>query len=128
MDQRPDLSNKRSTSITLLAIFLVIQGVLELLGIPTAFVSFNGTLATGLGITNLIITLAIFVLVWGLWTLKPWVSFWIAAVEALSLAVRVFTLFQPHANILSILLRMILPLLILIGLFVSQNRRTAFHL
>lgn len=121
MNQRTDVTNKRPIGIIILAILLVFQGSLELLGIPTAFVSFSGALATGLGITNLFIAIAVFILAWGLWTLKLWAFWTTAIIEALSLVVRLFTLFQPNANVVSILLRMVLPLLILVYLLANRN-------
>jgi len=127
MDTISDVTNKRLTSITFLVIIVVLQGSLELLGIAAAFVAFNSALATGVGIANLSITVATFVLAWGLWKLKPW-AFWATVViESLSLAVRLFTILQPHANVSSILLRMILPILILVYLFANHNIRAAFR-
>ncbi len=127
MDNISDVTNKRVTGITILVIMVLIQGVFELLGIATAFVAFNGVLATGVGIANLSLAVVTFVLVWGLWTLKPW-AFWATVViEALSLVVRLFTILQPNAYVSSILLRMILPLLILVYLFANRNIRAAFR-
>ena|SRR5436190_10530396 len=127
MGNMSDVTNKRLTGITILVIVLVIQGCLELFGIATAFVAFNGALATGVGIANLCITVAIFVLAWGLWTMKPW-AFWATVViEALSLVVRLFTIIQPNANVSSNLLRMILPILILVYLFANRNIRASFR-
>jgi uncharacterized membrane protein (DUF2068 family) len=127
MDNMSDVTNKRLTGITILVIMLVLQGGLELLGIATAFVAFKGVLATGIGIANLSLVVATFVLVWGLWTLKPW-AFWATVIiESLSLILRLFTIFQPNANVSSILLRMILPILILIYLFANRNIRAAFR-
>src|SRR5260370_6430617 len=114
MENISDVTNKRPTGITILVIILVIRGCLELLGIATAFVSFNGPLATSLGIANLIITIATFVLVWGVWTLKPW-AFWATVVIAsFSIVVRLFTIIQPNANVTSIIFSMILPIAILL--------------
>lgn len=127
MDNISDVANKRLIGITILVIMVLIQGVFELLGIATAFVAFTGVLATGVGIANLSLAVATFVLVWGLWTLKPW-AFWATVViEALSLVVRLFTILQPNAQVSSILLRMILPLLILVYLFANRNIRAAFR-
>jgi hypothetical protein len=124
MDRPSDLTSRRSIGITLLAIFLVLQGAFEFLGISAVFVSFDGTFATALGIINLMITLAVLVLAWGTWTLKPW-AFWIGVVEVLSLGVRFFTLFQPNANVPSLLLRMVFPLFILVWVLAIQKRRIA---
>ena len=99
MDNISDVANKRLIGITILVIMVLIQGVFELLGIATAFVAFTGALATGVGIANLSLAVATFVLVWGLWTLKPW-AFWATVViEALSLVVRLFTILQPNAQV-----------------------------
>ena len=127
MDRQAGLVSTRSLATIILSILLALQGAFELMGIPAAFVSFTGPLATSLGLINLLITLAIVVLAWGVWTRRPWVV-WIAVVEVLCLGIRVFALSQPNANTTSLLLRMLFPLLIFAWLFAirlyqsSQNR------
>lgn len=123
MDRQVGFGSTRSPAVIVLSILLALQGAFELMGIPAAFVSFTGLLATSLGLINLLVTLAIVALAWGVWTRRPW-AVWIAVVEVLCLGIRVFALFQPNANTTSLLLRMLFPLLIFVWLFASRAYRT----
>lgn len=118
----------RPLGATIIAILLVIQAILELFGVVAALTAF-GSGAGGISIALIDLALAILslVLVYGLWALKRWAFWAVVVIEVLSIAQHMFALTQPHANVASLIIRMIIPIAILIYFLADRRIRAAYR-
>lgn len=142
---RVETLQKRPGGVTVIAVLLGIEGILEIIiGIliltASLFISHrvivhgHTTIATAinvvggvLGVLPLIVGIITLIFSWGLWTLKRW-AFWATIViAALNILVALPTIFQVHPNILSFVIRVIVPIIILLYFLFFPQVRHAFH-
>src|SRR5260370_16965013 len=98
-------TTKRPLGITIIAILLFIQAVFE---IVTGIFSFIGHIITNplsgllVGWIPLVVGILLFILAWGLWTLKPW-AYWVTLVlDLVNLVLHFLGYSQPHSPLLVI--------------------------
>jgi hypothetical protein len=137
---------KRPTGVTIIAILLGIEGILEIifgiLILATSFfishrVTINGhtVVATAVNVVGgflggipLIIGILTLIFTWGLWMLKRW-AFWATIViAALNIVIVLPELFQAHPNIFSFIIRIIVPIIILLYFLLYPQVRHAFRM
>lgn len=142
---RVDTLHRRPGGVTLIAVLLGIEGILEIIvGIllltASLFISHrvtvhgHTTIATAINVLGgvlgglpLIIGILTLIFSWGLWMLKRW-AFWTTIVIAvLNILVALPTIFQVHPNIPSFVIRAIVPVLILLYFLFFPQVRHAFH-
>jgi uncharacterized membrane protein (DUF2068 family) len=121
---------KRPLGITIIAILVFIQAVIEIIfGI---FVFVGSTLASPavgllLGWIPLAIGVISFIVAWGLWTLKPW-AYWVTLIlEIISIISNLFNLGQPNHSLFGVISGGLVSLIIVIYLLVDGNVRRAFR-
>ena len=122
-------TTKRPLGITIIAILLFIQAVIEIVfGI---FVFVGSTIASPaagllLGWIPLAIGIISFIVAWGLWTLKPW-AYWVTLIlEIVNIVLHFLGYGQTH-SILAIISGGIISIIIVIYLLVDRNVRRAFR-
>ena len=122
-------TTKRPLGITIIAILLFIQAVFE---IVTGIFSFIGRIITNplsgllVGWIPLVVGILLFILAWGLWTLKPW-AYWVTLVlEIVNIVLHFLGYGQTH-SILAIISGGIISIIIVIYLLVDGNVRRAFR-
>jgi len=121
---------KRPLGITIIAILLFIQAIIEIIfGI---FVFVGSTIASPaagllLGWIPLAIGIISFIVAWGLWTLKPW-AYWVALiVEIINIISNLFNLGQPNHSVFGVISGGLVSIIIVIYLLVDGNVRRAFR-
>ena len=121
---------KRPLGITIISILMFIQAIFEII---VGFFSFFGSIIhnplSGLlvGWIPLLVGVLLFVLAWGLWTLKPW-AYWVTLiVEIISIVLNLFNLGRPEHSVLGVISGGIISLIIVIYLLVDGNVRRAFR-
>ncbi len=120
---------RRPLGITIISILLFIQAIFEIIVGIIAFV--GTTLASPLagllvGWIPLAIGVLLFILAWGLWTLKPWAYWATLIVEIVSIVTHFLGYGQTH-SILAIISGGIISIIIVIYLLVDGNVRRAFR-
>ena len=120
---------RRPLGITIIAILLFIQAVFE---IVVGIFSFFGHIITNplsgllVGWIPLAVGILLFILAWGLWTLKPW-AYWVTLVlEIVNIILHFLGYGQTH-SILAIISGGIISIIIVIYLLVDRNVRRAFQ-
>ena len=123
------MRRRRQFGITIIAILLFIQAVYE---IVFGIFSFFGHIITNplsgllVGWIPLAIGVLLFILAWGLWTLKPW-AYWVTLVlEIVNIILHFLGYGQTH-SILAIISGGIISIIIVIYLLVDRNVRRAFQ-
>lgn len=119
-------TRRRPLGVTILAILMGIQAVFFVIVGVIAIVAlaFVHPLAGLLASFILILGILSLILVWGLWTLKPWAFWATVALEAISLIQGLISITQNNgAGIGSI----VLPVIILVYFFADPNVRAAFR-
>ena len=122
-------TSKRPLGITIIAIILFIQAVFE---IVAGIISFFGHLITNplagllVGWVPLVVGILLFILAWGLWTLKPW-AYWVTLVlEIVNIVLHFLGYGQTHSP-LAIISGGIVSIIVVIYLLVDGNVRRAFR-
>lgn len=137
---------KRPLGVTIMAVLLGIQGLVELVIAALAIgalvalgshISASGHTTTGtvldvlgwvLGAIPLVLGVVTLILAFGLWALKRW-AFWATAFfSAIFLLRQVVEFIRPHDHIAWIIVGMIIPVVILLYLFVDPHVRQAFRI
>jgi uncharacterized membrane protein (DUF2068 family) len=120
---------RRPLGITIIAILLFIQAILEIIG---GFFSFFGSIIhnplSGLlvGWIPLVTGVLLFVLAWGLWTLRPW-AYWVTLIfEIVTIVLHILGFSQTH-SVIAIVSGGIISIIIVIYLLVDGNVRRAFR-
>jgi uncharacterized membrane protein (DUF2068 family) len=120
---------RRPLGITIIAILMFIQAVLEII---FGFFSFFGSIIhnplTGLlvGWVPLAVGVLLFILAWGLWTLKPWAYWATLILEIVNIVLHFLGYGQTH-SIFAIISGGIISIIIVIYLLVDRNVRRAFR-
>ena|SRR5215471_15154548 len=122
-------TTRRPLGITIIAILLFIQAVLEII---FGFFSFFGSVIhnplSGLlvGWFPLAVGVLLFILAWGLWTLKPW-AYWVTLIlEIINIVLHFLGYSQTH-SLFAIISGGIISIIIVIYLLVDGNVRRAFR-
>jgi len=140
-----DTPRKRPVGVTIIAVLLGIQGILEvLIGAGLLVFAFRtghtirigghttaGTivdiLGSVLGGTALVVGIITLIFTWGLWTLKRW-AFWATVIiVVLNILARLAGFIQSRPNITSIVISLIIPVAILLYFMVYPQVRHAFR-
>jgi len=122
-------TGRRPLGITIIAILLFIQAVLEIIA---GIFSFLGRLITNplagllVGWVPLVVGILLFILAWGLWTLKPWAYWATLVLEIVNIVLHFLGYGQTH-SILAIISGGIVSIIIVIYLLVDGNVRRAFR-
>ncbi len=137
---------QRPIGVTIMAVLLGIEGLLELIGgiiiivaanslsrtvishghrITAHFVSAVGIGIGGVGVVIGIITL---IFVFGLWTLRRWAFWAVVIIEGLSVLLGILALVRQTGTTGGIIAGMIIPVIILIYFLLDANVRRAFRI
>jgi uncharacterized membrane protein (DUF2068 family) len=137
---------QRPLGVTIMAVLLGIQGLLELIGgiiiilaanslshhiishghrITARFVDTFGIALGGVGVVVGIITL---LFVFGLWTLQRWAYWAVIIIEGLSLLIGVLELVRHTGTTGGIIAQMIIPAVVFLYFLVDANVRRAFRI
>ena len=123
-------TRRRPFGITIITILLFIQAIIQIIfGLFAFFGTTSLSVTAGLlvGWIPLAIGILLFVLAWGLWTIKPW-AYWITLVlEIINIVLNLFNLGQPNHSIFGILSGGIISIIIVIYMLVDRNVREAFR-
>ena len=123
-------TTKRPLGITIIAILLFIQAVIEILVGIFAFIGatlVNPAAGLLLGWIPLAIGIITFIVAWGLWTLKPW-AFWVTLiVEIINIVINLFSFGQPNHSVFGVISGGLVSVIIEIYLLVDGNVRRAFR-
>ncbi len=130
MQDLTSTTRRRPLGITIIAILLFIQAIVQII---FGLIAFFGTSALSLtagllvGWIPLAIGILLFVLAWGLWTLKPWAYWTTLVLEIINIVLNLFNLGQPNHSIFGILSGGIISIIIVIYMLVDRNVREAFR-
>ena len=120
---------KRPLGITIISILMFIQAIFE---IVVGFFSFFGSVIHDplsiflVAWIPLIMGILLFILAWGLWTLKPW-AYWVTLIlEIVNIVLHFLGYSQTH-SIFAIISGGIISIIIVIYLLVDGNVRRAFR-
>ncbi len=122
-------TERRPLGITIIAILLFIQAILEII---TGFFSFFGSIIhnplSGLlvGWVPLVVGVLLFILAWGLWTLRPWAYWATLILEIVNIVLHFLGYSQTH-SIFAIISGGIISIIIVIYLLVDRHVRRAFQ-
>jgi len=122
-------TERRPLGITIIAILMFIQAILEIVvGIFSFFGSIIHNPLAGLlvGWIPLIVGVLLFILAWGLWTLRPWAYWATLILEIVNIVLHFLGYGQTH-SILAIISGGIISIIIVIYLLVDRNVRRAFR-
>ena len=144
MMETPRQHRRRPLGVTIMAVLLGIQALLELIIGAVAVVAITSISRTirvhghtvtsnvvdffgwALGSIPLIIGVITLILALGLWFLKRW-AFWTTVVIMVIFLLRqVIEFIRPHDSIVAIVLGAIIPIVVLLYLFVDPRVRAAF--
>jgi hypothetical protein len=120
---------RRPLGITIIAILLFIQAIFEIVvGIFSFFGNIIKNPLSGLlvGWVPLAIGVLVFILAWGLWTLKPWAYWATLILEIVNIVLHFLGFSQTH-SIFAIISGGIISIIIVIYLLVDRNVRRAFR-
>ena len=137
---------RRPTGVTIMAVLLGIEGLLELLGGILLIVAANSIsrtiishgqkfsahvvdgLGIGLGGVSIVIGIITLLFVFGLWTLRRWAFWAVIIIEGLSLIRSIIELVQHTGNVVGVVIGMIIPAIIVIYFLLDANVRRAFSI
>ena len=122
-------TTKRPLGITIIAILLFIQAVIEILVGIFAFIGatlVNPAAGLLLGWIPLAIGIITFIVAWGLWTLRPWAYWATLILEIVNIVLHFLGYGQTH-SIFAIISGGIISIIIVIYLLVDGNVRRAFR-
>ena len=120
---------RRPLGITIIAILMFIQAIFEIVvGIFSFFGNLISNPLSGLlvGWIPLAVGVLIFILAWGLWTLKPW-AYWVTLIFEIVNIVLHFLGFSQTHSAFAIISGGIISIIIVIYLLVDRNVRRAFR-
>ena len=122
-------ATRRPLGITIIAILMFIQAIFEIVvGIFSFFGNIIKNPLSGLlvGWIPLAVGVLIFILAWGLWTLKPW-AYWVTLIfEIVNIVLHFLGYNQTH-SLFAIISGGIISIIIVIYLLVDGNVRRAFR-
>jgi hypothetical protein len=122
-------TTRRPLGITIIAILMFIQAIFEIVvGIFSFFGNIIKNPLSGLlvGWIPLAVGVLIFILAWGLWTLKPW-AYWVTLIfEIVNIVLHFLGYNQTH-SLFAIISGGIISIIIVIYLLVDGNVRRAFR-
>ena len=127
--QNVTTTRRRPLGISIIAIILFIQAVYE---IVVGIFSFLGRLITNplagllVGWIPLVLGILLFILAWGLWTLKPW-AYWATLVLEIVNIVLHFLGYQQTHSLFAVISGGIISIIVVIYLLVDRNVRRAFQ-
>ena len=120
---------RRPLGITIISILMFIQAIFE---IVVGFFSFFGSVIHDplsiflVAWIPLIMGILLFILAWGLWTLKPW-AYWVKLIlEIVNIVLHFLGYGQTH-SLFAIISGGIISIIIVIYLLVDRNVRRAFR-
>lgn len=146
MQQAELSSRQRPLGVTIMAILLGIQGLIELIGGillivganslsqriishgHTIIAKFVDTFGVALGGVGIVVGLITLIFVWSLWTLQGWAYWAVVIVEGLSLLVSIVELVRHTGTTGGVIAGMILPAIIFLYFLIDPNVRRAFRL
>lgn len=120
---------RRPLGITIISILMFIQAIFE---IVVGFFSFFGSVISSplagllVGWVPLAIGVLLFILAWGLWTLKPWAYWATLILEIVNIVLHFLGYSQVH-SLFAIISGGIISIIIVIYLLVDGNVRRAFR-
>jgi len=120
---------KRPLGITIIAVLMFIQAIFE---IVVGFFSFFGSVIHDpmsiflVAWIPLIMGILLFILAWGLWTLKPWAYWATLILEIVNIVLHFLGYGQTH-SIFAIMSGGLISIIIVIYLLVDGNVRRAFR-
>ncbi len=120
---------KRPLGITIISILMFIQAIFEI--VVGIFSFFGSVIHDPLSIflvawIPLIMGILLFVLAWGLWTLRPWAYWATLILEIVNIVLHFFGYGQTH-SLFAIISGGIISIIIVIYLLVDGNVRRAFR-
>lgn len=132
---------QRPLGVTIIAVVLLIEGILELLAAILAFAAAHAVhvhvrnvlglagdvFANTIGVIALIIAIITLLVAWGLFTLKRWAFWTVVIVEVITIIQHILQFFQPDANTTTVIIGLILPVIILLYMLLDANVRRAFR-
>ena len=137
---------QRPIGVTIMAVLLCIEGLLELIGGILLIVAANSLsrtiishghrisahvvdgLGIGLGGVGIVIGIITLIFVFGLWTLRRWAFWAVIILEGLSLLRSIIELVRHTGTVGGVVAGMIIPALILIYFLLDANVRRAFRI
>ncbi|GAC1354422.1 MAG: hypothetical protein NVS4B11_33760 [Ktedonobacteraceae bacterium] len=136
----------RPLGVTIMAVLLGIQGLLELIGGivlilaanslshrivshgHTIIARFVDTFGVGIGVVFIAIGVITLLFVLGLWTLQRWAYWAVVIIEALTLIPHIIALIRGTGTVPGNIIQMIIPVIILLYFIVDSNVRRAFRI
>lgn len=135
----------RPLGVTIMAVLLGIQGLIELIGGivlilaanslshrivshgHTIIAKFVDTFGIGIGVVGIIVGLVTLFFVFSLWSLQRWAYWAVVIVEGISLIRSIFELVQHTGTTVGVIAGMILPAIIFIYFVAFPGVRQAFR-
>lgn len=139
------LAPRRPLGVTILAVLLTIQGIVEiiigiiaLLAISTIghIVTAHGHTTIGtvvdvfggvLGGISIVVGVLTLIFAWGMWALKRWAYWLTIIIEGISLVRHLLEFAHPHPAVASIVIGLIIPVVILVYFLADPNVHRAFR-
>jgi uncharacterized membrane protein (DUF2068 family) len=137
---------QRPLGVTIMAVLLGIQGLVELIGGILLIVAANAasrniishghttiahivdTFGVALGGVGIVVGLITLFFVFGLWTLQRWAFWAVVIIEGLSLLRSILELVRHTGSTTGVIIGMILPVIVLLYFLVDANVRRAFRI
>ena len=138
-------SRQRPLGVTIIAILLGIQGLIELIGGILLVVAANSlshrivanghtiiarfvdTFGIALGVVGIVVGLITLFFVFSLWTLQRWAFWAVVIIEGLSLLRSIFELVRHTGSTIGVILGMIIPAVVFLYFLLDPNVRRAFR-
>ena len=138
-------SRQRPLGVTIIAILLGIQGLLELIGGIILIIAANSlshrivanghtiiarfvdTFGIALGVVGIVVGLITLFFVFSLWTLQRWAFWAVVIIEGLSLLRSIFELVRHTGSTIGVILGMIIPAVVFLYFLLDPNVRRAFR-
>jgi uncharacterized membrane protein len=139
-------SRQRPLGVTIMAVLLGIQGLIELIAGIILILAANSishriianghttiarlvdTFGVLLGSVGIVVGIITLFFVFGLWTLRRWAFWAVVIIEGLSLLRSIFELVRHTGTTFGVIVGMILPVIILLYFFIDPNVRRAFRI
>jgi uncharacterized membrane protein (DUF2068 family) len=146
MQSTMEAARQRPLGVTIMAIVLGIQGLIELIGgillligthtITQKLIQHGHTIISkvvdvfgiGFGVVGVIVGLITLFFASGLWTLKRWAFWSVVIIEGFSVLVGIVELIRHTGSTAGVIASMILPVIILLYFLVDPNVRRAFRI
>jgi hypothetical protein len=121
---------RRPIGVTIISILLGLQAIVQIIfGLLVFFTTTALSVWAGLfvGWIPLEVGILLFVLAYGLWTLKSWAYWTTLILEVLNILFNLFQFGQPNHSIFGVLSGGLLSIIIVIYMLVDRNVREAFR-